>query len=341
MKVAELIGFRQFGISERGIADPGPGEVQVKVGAIGICGSDMHVFTEGGIGEARCNYPMILGHEPAGTIMKLGEGVTGRSAGDLVALEPAIVCFHCEMCRRGKYNLCEVVRFMSSGTEPGFFRDTVNVPVGNAIPMPKEIGLHEAALLEPLTVIVHSLKFPQLQAGETVVVYGAGPIGLLTIAAVKLAGAGRIWAVEPVAHRREMALAMGADVALEIGDSVKTILADTNQRGVDVAFDCAAKGQSVNQCLMVLARAGRLVYTAIPSEVEVPLNMAQMRTKEITLFNVRRANHEIEDARDLLVNHASLFAPLVTHTRTLDEIQSGFELLEHYGDGVGKMLIKP
>lgn len=342
MIVAELVGLKQFRVSERETPEPAAGEVQVKVGAIGICGSDMHVFAEGGIGDIRCQYPVVLGHEPSGTILKTGAGVTGFSEGDLVALEPAIVCYHCEMCRLGKYNLCEVVRFMSSGQEPGFFRDTVNLPAANAIPMPKHIGMQEAALIEPLSVIVHSLFFAKPQAGETAVVYGAGPIGLLTIAALKLGGAKRIWAVEPLAHRREMALAMGADVALDpSADPVKTIRHDTNNRGVDMAFDCAAKGSSVNDCLAVLARAGRLTYTAIPVEIEVSLNMALMRTKEITLYNVRRANHEFNQARDLLAANAKFFAPLLTHTRPLDRIQDAFDLVDQYADGVGKMLITP
>lgn len=342
MVVAELVALKTFRISERETPEPGPGQLQVKVGAIGICGSDMHVFAEGGIGDTLCNYPVILGHEPAGTILKAGPGVTGYTVGANVALEPAIVCYHCEMCLKGKFNLCEVVKFMSSAGEPGFFRDVVNVPAGNTIPLPKHLGINEAALIEPLSVIVHSMKFAQLQLNETAVVWGAGPIGLLTVAALKIAGAKRIWAVEPVPHRREMALAMGADAALDpAADPVKTILRDTGKRGVDVAFDCVAKGSSVNDCLKVLARAGRLIYTAIPSEIEVSFNMVAMRNKEITFYNVRRANHEFNQARDLLAAHAKLFAPLLTHTRPLDRIQDAFDLVENYADGVGKMLITP
>ena len=341
MKVAQLVGLRQFAISEGDIPEPGPGEVQVKVGAIGICGSDMHVFAEGGIGDIRCRYPAVLGHEPAGTILKSGAGVTGFSEGDLVALEPAIVCYHCEFCRAGKYNLCEVIRFMSSGPEPGFFRERVNLPAANAIPMPKHIGMREAALVEPLSIIVHSMHFAQLKPGETAVVFGAGPIGLLTIGALKLAGAKRIWAVEPLPHRREMATMMGADVVLDTSDPVSAIMNDTHKRGVDLAFDCAAKANSVNQCLAVLARAGRLIYTAIPSEIELPMNMVLMRTKEITFYNVRRANHEFNEARDLLAEHTSFFAPLLTHSRPLDQIQQAFELVDVYGDGVGKMILTP
>jgi L-iditol 2-dehydrogenase len=341
MNVAELVGLKTFRISEQELAEPGPGEVQVRVAAIGVCGSDMHSFVEGGVGDVKCAYPMVLGHEPAGEVLKTGAGVTGVRAGDHVALEPAIVCYHCEFCRSGRYNLCANMRFMSSPREPGFFRDRVNIPANNLIPLPRHVGLREGTLVEPLAVVLHSMHFASVRPGETAVVFGAGPIGLLTIAALKLAGAGRVWAVEPVAHRREMAKAIDADAVLDTSDPVSEILHGTSHRGVDIAFDCAAKASTVNQCLAVLASAGRLIYTAIPVEIEVPLNMPAMRKKEITFFNVRRSNHEFNQARDLLAEHLNRFAPVLTHQRPLDQIQQAFELVDVYGDGVGKMVIEP
>jgi threonine dehydrogenase-like Zn-dependent dehydrogenase len=162
---------------------------------------------------------------------------------------------------------------------------------------------------------------------------GAGPIGLLTIAALKLAGAKRIWAVEPIPHRREMASAMGATAVME--PSAPEIRA----LGAEIAFDCAAKDNSVNQCFAALKPGGRVVLTGIHSEIQVPFDIHQMRRNEIALFSVRRSNNESEDARDLLQEHVKLFAPLITHKRKLADIGKAFELLENYGDGVGKMLI--
>jgi L-iditol 2-dehydrogenase len=245
------------------------------------------------------------------------------------------------MCRRDRANLCENMRFMSSSGIPGFFQDAVNLPAHNLIPVPPHVGLKAATLVEPLAVALHSLSFARIEPGETAVVFGAGPIGLLTIAALKLAGAGRVFAVEPMAHRRDMARAMGADVALSTEDPVREILDGTSNRGVDVAFDCAAGADTANQCIKALARAGRLIYTAIPPEVNVPFYAPGLRKKEITFFNVYRSNHQTEHARDILAAHTSLFAPLVTHARPLEAIQDAFEIAVSYADGVGKMVVEP
>ena len=341
MKAAELIGIREFRIVDQDLPDPGPGQVQVRVAAVGICGSDLHNFTEGGIGDSPCKYPMILGHEPSGVVLKTGPGVSGLAAGDQFALEPAIACGECRLCRMGRENLCDNMRFMSSGGIPGFFRERVNVPAHNLIPVPKHVGLREATLIEPIAVALHSLSFASLKAGETAVVFGAGPIGLLTIAALKLAGAGRVWAVEPVAHRREMAKAMGADVVLDAAEPVATIWHDTGNRGVDLAFDCAAGVDTVNQCIGALTKTGRLIYTAIPAAVHVPFHAPGLRKKEISFFNVYRSNHQTEQARDILADHVALFAPMLTHAKPLDQIQQAFDLVTRYEDGVGKMLVTP
>jgi L-iditol 2-dehydrogenase len=198
-----------------------------------------------------------------------------------------------------------------------------------------------AALVEPLAVALHSLKFAGMQVGETVAVFGAGPIGLLTIASLKVAGAGRIWAVEPLAHRRELALHMGADAAIDPTalDPVKQIAADTGQRGVDCAIDCAAKDHTINHAIRAVRNAGRVVLTGIHSGVLIPFDTSHLRRKELTLFNVRRSNDESPAALDLLVKRPEWFAPLVTHRRPLENIAEAFAITADYADGVGKMMV--
>jgi L-iditol 2-dehydrogenase len=342
MRVAELIGVRQFRLADQSPSDPGPGQVQVRVQAVGICGSDMHSYSEGGIGDTRCRYPMVLGHEPAGVVTRTGAGVTGWAAGDLVACEPAIFCYHCELCQSGRHNLCSTVRFMSTPSEPGFFRDVVNLPAENLLALPAGLSAVEGALIEPLSIALHSLRLAPPALGDTVAVVGAGPIGLFTAAVLKMAGAGRIWSIEPLAHRRTMALALGADVALDAGqDPVAAVIADTRGRGVDLVFDCAAKGETANQSLQLARSGGRVVYTGIPSEMRVAIDVHTWRRKELAIYNVRRSNREGHAACDLLARHTRLLAPVVTHSRSLEDIQPAFALLEAYEDGVGKLVIRP
>ena len=170
---------------------------------------------------------------------------------------------------------------------------------------------------------------------------GAGPIGLLTIAALRATGAGRILAVEPLAHRRELAREIGADVALEPGEAVEEILKATAQRGVDCAIDCAAGEDTTSQAMQITRNAGRVVLTGIHTSAFVKVDAAAMRRKELTLFNVRRSNHETDEALELLGAQAAWFAPLLTHTRNIDRIDEAFQIASQYRDGVGKMMVTP
>jgi len=341
MRAAELIAPTTFRLAEMPIEDPGPGEVQVRVESVGICGSDLHAYLEGSVGDSPNSYPMVLGHEPAGTIVKTGAGVTGLAPGDKGALEPALYCYHCEFCLSGHHNVCANIRFLSNPGHPGFFRELVNLPAVNFLPIPAGVSPDQATLIEPLAIGLHSLSLATIRPGETVAVIGAGPIGLLTIAALKSVRAGRIWAVEPLEHRRELARKIGADVALEPDEAAKEILDGTGKRGVDCAIDCAAKEQTTNQAIQMTRNAGRVLITGIHSMREVPLEGSTMRRKELTIFNVRRSNHESHAALELLCAHPDWFAPLVTHVRAMDRIAEAFEITSHYRDGVGKMIVRP
>jgi L-iditol 2-dehydrogenase len=343
MRVAELFEPRRFRIVDADVPDPGPGEVQVEVRAVGICGSDSHNFNEGSVGDTPSVYPMVLGHEPAGTVCKLGPGVGGWSAGDRAALEPAIYCYHCEYCRAGRHNLCARIRFLSTPPDPGFFRQRLNLPVRNLLPLPPEISLDYATLFEPLAVVLHSMKFAALQPAETAVVFGAGPVGLMTVALLKLCGAGRVWAVEPVPARREMARAIGADAGLDpaAANAAHAILADTAHRGVDLVVDCATRGDSIDNALGAVRNGGRMVMTGIPVEVHTPWQSHLARRKELAVFNVRRSNHESLTALDLLRRRPDLFSPIITHTMPLERVQAAFEMLAEYSDGVGKVVLRP
>jgi len=333
--------LRQFRFADAALVDPGPGEVQVRIEAVGICGSDLHSYAEGAVGDTPCHYPMVLGHEPAGTVLRVGSGVTGWAAGDRAAFEPAIYCYHCEFCGTGHHNVCANLRFMSMPGDPGFFRDYANIPAHNLIAIPPGMSARDATIIEPLAVVLHSMQFVALRPSETAAVFGAGPIGLMTVICLKLAGAGRVWAIEPVAARRELALQAGADAALDPAaiDPSREILRDTGGRGVDVAIDCAAIGGSMNHCLRATRNAGRVVVTGIPIEKEVPLEFSPMRRKELAIYSVRRSNHESGAARDLLAGNLSRFAAMITHTRPLDRIAEAFQQVEQRADGVGKLVI--
>lgn len=342
MLVAELCAQKTFRLTDQPTPEPGPGEIQARVQSVGICGSDLHNYAEGNIGDTICTYPAVLGHEPAGVITKVGAGVTGWAPGDRVVLEPAIYCYHCEYCMTGRHHVCRSIRFMSTPPDPGYFREFVTVPAANVLPLPANLSFAEGTLFEPLAVVLHSMTFVHLAPMETAAVFGAGPIGLLTVAMLRMLGAGRIYSIEPVAARRELALQMGADAVIDpqAVEPAKQMMADTGGLGVDVTIDCAAKKDSLNQCIRATRNAGRVVVTGIPSEIYVPLEFHPMRRKELRIFNVRRSNHESEAALHILRERPRLFAPMLTHTLPLDKVQAAFEMLESYADGVGKISIQ-
>jgi L-iditol 2-dehydrogenase len=342
MLIAELIAPRQFRLVEREMEALRPGLVRVRVNAVGICGSDLHSYSEGAVGDTPSVYPMVLGHEPAGTVVEAGAGVTGWSPGDLAALEPALYCYHCEYCLSGRHNICKNIRFLSTPGHPGFFREFVDLPAVNLLGIPKSMSMPMASLVEPLAVALHSMQFAAIAIGETVAVFGAGPIGLLTVACLRAAGASRIWVVEPVAHRRELARQMGATEAIHPGetDAARQILADTGGRGVDCAMDCCARDHTTNWAIRCVRNGGRVVLTGIHSGIMIPFEVSPMRRKELAIFNVRRSNKEPEAAMELLTARTAWFAPLVTHTRPLESIAEAFRITEEYADGVGKFVIE-
>jgi L-iditol 2-dehydrogenase len=342
MRIAELYEPRRFRFTEGPAPDPGPGEIQVRVRSVGICGSDLHYFSDGAIGDVPVSYPVVLGHEPTGEVHRTGEGVTGFSRGDRAFLEPAIYCYHCEFCRSGHHNCCENMTFLSSQPDPGFFREFVNLPAGNVLPIPPEVDSNVGTLFEPLAVVLHSMKFAAVQLGETVAVFGAGPIGLLTIASLRASGAGRIWCIEPRASRRELAAVMGADAVLDPSqvDVVRQILADTGNRGVDISIDCATRERTIQQTIHVVRSAGRVIITGIPWEAETLVNMHALRRKEAVVYNIRRSNHETEQAIEMLRAAPKLFAPMITHKLPIEKAERSFEMLETGDDGAAKIVLQ-
>jgi L-iditol 2-dehydrogenase len=340
VKIAQLVDRKTFRLAEEDIDPPGPGEVQVAVQRVGICGSDLHAYAEGAVGDMSCVYPMVLGHEPAGVVAALGAGVSGLDVGTPAAFEPAHYCYHCELCLRGRHNICSRLRFLSTPGHPGFFRQRVNLPVANVLPLPAGLGIAEGTLIEPLAVVLHAISMAPPVMGDTALVLGAGPIGLLMVAALKRVGVGRLHAVEPVPHRRELARVMGADaVRDELGpDGVGDLLRETGGRGFDLVFDCATSG--TEEAALVLARTGgQVVFVGIPAAARIPMDVHLWRRKELSVHQVRRSNHDGPAARDLLARESHFFAPLLTHQRPLEQIDKAFALVHSRGDGVGKLLI--
>ena len=295
------------------------GQVVVRVTAVGLCGSDLHWFGEGGIGDAGLARPLVLGHEMAGVI------VDGPNRGQRVAIDPAQPCGHCEFCRAGHPNLCPNIRFAGHGDCDGGLRDALSWPADRLHPLPDDVSDAAGALLEPLGVALHGLDLGHVRLGATVAVIGCGPIGLLTIQAARAAGAVSVFAVEPLEHRRRAALDVGADRAFTPDEAHQGAIAEaTAGRGVDVALEYAGTDDGVTLGMVAARPGGRVVLGGIPSEDRTSFPASLARRKGLTLALVRRMKDVYPRALALVGRGLIAVEPLVGQRFPLDEVAAAF-----------------
>jgi L-iditol 2-dehydrogenase len=314
VRAARLFGTRDIRIVDEAVQETGAGEVLVRVGAVGICGSDLHWWTEGSIGDARLARPLVLGHEGAGVI------AGGPRRGQRVAIDPAIPCGTCRACRDGYRNLCYRIRFAGHGETDGMLRELMPWPEHLLYPLPDEVSDAAGALLEPLGVALHALGLGHLPFGGAAAVVGCGPIGLLLVRLLRAAGAGRVLAVEPLAHRREAAAEFGAD---EVPDPVDWSSALAGF-GADVAFELAGSDAAVRAAMEAVRPGGRVVVGGIPDADTTTFPASLARRKGLTIAMVRRMNEVYPRAITLAARGVVALDPLVSLRAPLTEAADAF-----------------
>jgi 2-desacetyl-2-hydroxyethyl bacteriochlorophyllide A dehydrogenase len=321
--------------------DPGHGEITVRIRAVGVCGSDLHWYQDGRVGEFPARYPQVLGHEPAGEVVSVGKGVEGYAAGDRVVIEPSLTCGHCEHCLKGHHNNCIHCVFMGGPQAPGMFREYVTLPAGNATHFPKEFDFATATLAEPLAVMMHMLELTDIHVGDTVAITGAGPIGMLCAAVARAAGAGRVFIADRLAYRLPMARAMGADVAIDTTTQplIETVMDATRGRGVDIVLEAAGSAETVNAAIRMARIGGTVMLIGILSELYPKIDIHTAMAKELRLQTLKRSNHRAQEALDLMAS-GRIPTALITHRLPLEHTPKAFEMLTHYTDGVGKIIVE-
>jgi L-iditol 2-dehydrogenase len=340
MRSVQLVAPRKLEITDVKQPDgPAPGEILVRIRAVGLCGSDMHWYLHGNIHGHPARYPMVLGHEPVGEVVACGSGVTSLQPGNRVSLEPTVSCGHCEYCMAGRFNNCIHGIFMGSPTAEGFLRDYVAIPAHNADVIPEQLDWHRATLMEPVAVWVHIYELMRPRPGDTVAILGAGSIGLLGIQMARLAGAARIIAADRVGHRLAMARAMGAHLVVDLrSESLRDAVMDaTKGRGADITYDAAGAPETINAGLVITRPTGDFVLVGIPSELMFPVDLQTAMSKEVRIHTVKRSNHKGKPAGDLLAQ-GLISTDVITHTLPAGRAAEGFEMLAAYADGIGKLV---
>ena len=315
MRAARLRGPGDLRGGEEPEPAAGAGMSLVRVTAVGICGSDLHWWDEGAIGDATLAHPLVLGHEGAGVIAE------GPRRGERVAIDPAITCGTCRACRDGYANLCYRIQFAGHGETDGMMRELMAWPTDLLHPLPDTVTDADGALLEPLGVAVHSVDLGHLPFAGTTSVIGCGPIGLLLISVLKAAGASSVLAVEPLAHRREAAARYGADLVAEPGT---LDLRELVGAGVDVAFEVAGNDEGVGLAVESVRPGGRVVLAGIPGDDAITLQASVARRKGLTIAMVRRMNHVYPRAISLAARGVVDLGALVSGRAGLGSVAEAF-----------------
>jgi L-iditol 2-dehydrogenase len=343
MKAAVLTGIGK--VEVRDVPRPEivrPDDVLVRVGAVGVCGSDVHYFREGRIGDQVVSFPAIIGHEGAGVVESVGPAAASRlEPGARVAIEPAVVCGRCDQCLRGRPNTCRRLLFLGTpGQLPGCLSEYIVMPARNCFPLPAGISVEDGALAEPLSIALYSLKVPGERAPEKAAVLGAGPIGLSVLLAARALAPVTVYITDKIDERLEAARSAGA--AWAGNPDREDIVAEISAREpllLDTVFECSGDQAALDQAVSLLEPGGRLVIVGIPAPDRVSFDPHKLRRREITVLNVRRQRNCFSEAIRLIADGRVDPRFMVTHRFGLADAARAFELAADYRDGVLKSII--
>lgn len=292
MNVAVMTAAKKMEWTKRDIPKTGKGELLVKLEYVGVCGSDLHFYEMGRLGNWIPDGPLVLGHEPGGVVTEIGEGVEGFKVGDRVAIEPGVPCGRCEMCKKGFYNLCYEMSFMAiPGEREGVFSDYCVHPANMCHKLPDNMDTMEGALIEPLAVGFHAAAVAEAEIGQSAVVLGCGCIGLVTIMVLKARGIKEIYAVDIIEKRLSKAEEVGAKKVFNVREeSMEAFVKGLPGGGVDLVFETAGAEFTTKQSAKLIKNGGRVVLVGMCAEPEVRMDLGSLSAKEgdvKTIFRYR------------------------------------------------------
>ena len=322
-------GIDKMVIEEVPVPEAGEKQVLVQLEYVGICGSDVHYFHHGCCGAYKVDLEkdFMLGHECAGTVVKTGPGVEHLKVGDRVALEPGITCGKCEFCKTGRYNLCPDVVFLATPPVQGCYEEYIAFPEDMCFKLPDHVSTKEGALIEPLSVGFHAANQGNVQVGDSVVILGAGCIGLVTLLACKARGAGKIIVSDLVDARLAKAKELGAD--LVINGSKANLLEEieklTDGQGIDQVFETAGSPVTIAQTPFLVKRGGTITLVGLAAQEEITYNFAQIMAKEAKIKSVFRYRNIYPKAIAAVASGAIDVTGIVTHEYDLTQIQEAFD----------------
>lgn len=343
MKAMMLTGLRRM--EARDLPAPrirAPTDVLLKLEAVGVCGSDVHYYTEGRIGSQVVKYPFVVGHECSAVVEKVGRKATRVRPGDLVAVEPAMACGACDQCRAGRPHTCRKLRFLGCpGQAAGCLAEYLVMPEDCCYPVGRRLTPEQAALAEPLSIGLYAVRQSIPLKGKTMAILGCGPIGLSVMLCAQLQRPRTIYVTDKIPRRLAAARAAGADWAgpPDRPDAVRAV-AKREPLLLDAVFECCGEQAALDQAVDLLKPGGKLMLVGIPAVERVSFIIDRIRRKEICIQNVRRQCACIQPALDLMERGKIRSAFMVTHHFPFAETRKAFDLAAGYRDGVVKAMIR-
>ena len=342
MKAVVLTGIRKMEL--RDIPAPrieNDTDVLLKVGSIGVCGSDVHYYTTGRIGSQVVKYPFRVGHEFAATVWEVGRRVRGLKPGTRVAVEPAMSCGKCDQCRIERRHTCRKLRFLGCpGQAEGCLCEYVVMPAECCYPIRKKTTLEQAAIAEPLSIGVYAVEQSIPMRKARIGILGAGPIGLSVLLAAVARKAGRIYVTDKIEARLTPALRAGADwTGNPTRQDVVAAISAREPLLLDAVFECCGQQEALDQAVALLKPGGKLMLIGIPAVDRVSFAMDTLRRREICIQNVRRQNECVQPALNLIEKKKVDVDFMITHRFPLERTQEAFDMVAGYKDGVVKAMI--
>ncbi|MEJ7458872.1 NAD(P)-dependent alcohol dehydrogenase [Staphylococcus saprophyticus] len=321
----------------------GATDVLVKVMAVGVCGSDVHYYEHGRVGEFVVEKPLILGHECSGVVTDIGSNVTRFKVGDRVAIEPGVPCGECEYCKSGKYNLCPDVEFLATPPVDGALSQYISHPEGFLFHIPEALSYEEASLNEPFSVGVQACKRANVQPGSTVVIMGMGPVGLMAVVAAKAFGATKIIVSDLEKIRLDEALKLGATHAINIKEEgVATRINEiTKGKGVNYAFETAGNPIALQNALAALNNGGTLAIVGLPQQENIELNIPFIANHEINIVGIFRYANTYDMGLEMLASTSADLNTMFTDAYDLNEAKEAMEQARTNKSGSLKVMVYP
>ena len=320
MKASYFLGKGSFEVRQAPELHPGPGEVVIKNMVCGVCGTDVHIF-HGEPGSADVNPPVVLGHEYSGEVVEVGEGVTALKPGDHVTVDPNIYCGECVYCRNGKKQLCETMQAVGV-TRDGGFGEYSLVPAAQAFKLGDSVPYEAGAMAEPVACCLHGIDLAGIKAGDRVCIVGGGAIGLIMLQLAKLSGASSLVLSEPNEKRRQVALSLGADAAVDpTAPDAQSAYAAALGDGADVVIECVGNNAAVKSAFQLAKKGATIVLFSVPKvDATFDLPLFDVYKKELTIRG-SFVNPDTHERAVRLINSGKLdFTSIITHRFNLDQL---------------------